>query len=161
MIYHVKYLKILLEHKWLVFKAAVKLGIPWRGVVHDLSKLRPSEWNPRVKVLREYYRMRHALEVIPEFDPDKFTEDMQFCWLKHYRRNKHHWQWWVTILDSGRLKVFPMTDKYRKEMLADWIAVSKRPDRKDIVPWYEENRNNMILHPETRQWLEKILEKYK
>ena len=161
MIYHLKYLKILLAHKWLVFKAAVKLGIIWRGIVHDLSKLLPSEWLPRIEVLRQYDSGKAIFDVALEFDPDKFDDEMKYCWLLHYRRNKHHWQWWVTILDSGRLKVFPMEDKYRKEMLADWIAVSERPDRQDIVPWYEQNKNNMVLNPETREWLEKELEKYR
>lgn len=37
-----KYLSYIIRHKWFVFIAACKLGIPWRGITHDLSKLMPA-----------------------------------------------------------------------------------------------------------------------
>ena len=40
------YLGYVLRHKGYVFRAACRLGIPWRGLVHDLSKFRPSEFLP-------------------------------------------------------------------------------------------------------------------
>lgn len=43
---HLKYLSYVLRHKWFVFLAACKLGIPWLGIIHDLSKFRLSEWLP-------------------------------------------------------------------------------------------------------------------
>ena len=43
---HLKYLCYVLRHKWYVFIECCKLGIPVRGLVHDLSKFRPSEWFP-------------------------------------------------------------------------------------------------------------------
>ena len=41
-----RYLSYVLRHKLYVLRAARKLGIPWRGLVHDVSKFRPSEFIP-------------------------------------------------------------------------------------------------------------------
>ena len=32
------------RHKWLVFEACARCGIPWRGLVHDTSKFSPDEF---------------------------------------------------------------------------------------------------------------------
>lgn len=58
------------------------------------------------------------------------------------------------MLDGKVHKVLPMTDEYRREMLADWLAVSRMPGRQKMIPWYLANRESMLLHPETRQWIE-------
>ena len=41
-----QYLKYIFRHKWFVSVECRKAGIAWRGVIHDLSKLRPSEFVP-------------------------------------------------------------------------------------------------------------------
>lgn len=48
--------------------------------------------------------------------------------------------------------------KYAKEMLADWRGAGKAQGKPDAKAWYEKNKNNMLLHPETRQWIEEQLE---
>lgn len=51
---HLAYLWYVLRHKYFVFVECCRLGVPWRGLVHDLSKLSPKAgdliW---VKVPRE------------------------------------------------------------------------------------------------------------
>ena len=41
--YVLKHLHVINTHKWEVFKLCVKVGIPFRGLVHDLSKYSPSD----------------------------------------------------------------------------------------------------------------------
>lgn len=41
-----KYFNYVLRHRWYVFLECVKLGIIWRGIIHDLSKFLPSEFIP-------------------------------------------------------------------------------------------------------------------
>jgi len=41
-----KYAWYIIRHKWFVFLECGKRGLVWRGITHDLSKLRPSEWAP-------------------------------------------------------------------------------------------------------------------
>ena len=44
-----KHLKVIIKHKWIVLKLCIKAGIPWRGLVHDLSKFSPVEFINSVK----------------------------------------------------------------------------------------------------------------
>lgn len=41
---YLKYLKYILKHKYYVAVECFKMGLIWRGLVHDLSKLRLSEF---------------------------------------------------------------------------------------------------------------------
>ena len=87
------------------------------------------------------------------------TDDpaFDFAWLLHQKRGRHHWQWWVLPEDEGRLKVLEMPDPYRREMLADWIGAGKAQGHPDVVAWYRKHRDKMMLHPETRRWIEERL----
>ena len=44
-----KHLKVVIKHKWIVLKLCIKAGIPWRGLVHDLSKFSLTEFINSVK----------------------------------------------------------------------------------------------------------------
>ncbi|VBB06295.1 Hypothetical protein LUCI_1524 [Lucifera butyrica] len=152
---NLNYLRYAVFHKWYVFLEAWKLGIVWRGLLHDWSKFSWQEWRPRVAALAR--RQRQDIYTPEFFAPGNVEDELALSWLRHYHRNPHHWQWWIVVLDGGQQKVLPMTDEYRREMLADWRAVSRMPDRMAMVPWYLLNREKIILHPETRQWVEKQL----
>ncbi len=43
---HLNYAGYILRHKWFVLVECAKRGILWRGLMHDMSKLLPSEWVP-------------------------------------------------------------------------------------------------------------------
>ena len=45
----VKHFILISKHKCIVFKYAVKAGIPWRGLTHDLSKYSPTEFLESIK----------------------------------------------------------------------------------------------------------------
>lgn len=47
---HLSYLKYVLRHKWFVFRECQRVGITWRGIVHDMSKFSRAEWEPYVCV---------------------------------------------------------------------------------------------------------------
>ena len=143
-----QYLRYILRHKWYVFVECCKLGIPWRGLMHDMSKLMPSEFF----AYREYFYGGYDFEMMPKPIEDAFD----FAWHWHLKRNKHHWQWWIIKFDEGRLKIFEMPIEYRKEMLADWIGAGKAIHGKnEVAKWYNDNKQNMALAPETREWIEK------
>lgn len=47
-----------------------------------------------------------------------------------------------------------------KEMLADWRGANKAQGgdgKADSLKWYEKNRTKMVLHPDTRIWIEEQL----
>ena len=43
------HLRVVLTHKHYVFKFCCRVGIPWQGLTHDLSKFSPTEFIPSVK----------------------------------------------------------------------------------------------------------------
>lgn len=155
---YVKYFHYVIRHKWFVFLAAWRLGVPWLGVVHDLSKFDPREWLPYA---RYFYgpkapqrRDSTGYYKAAETGDDAFD----FAWLLHQKRNKHHWQWWTLPLDDGGTKTLAMPDRYRREMLADWRGAGRAQGYGDNTPqWYETNKAKMQLHPETRAWIEQQL----
>ena len=80
------------------------------------------------------------------------------AWNHHQKRNKHHWQRWLLTLDSartdGKLFPVPMPDRYRREMLADWRGAGRAYGNPNTAEWYMKNRDQMQLHPQTREWVE-------
>lgn len=51
----------------------------------------------------------------------------------------------------------PMPDLYCREMLADWMGAGKALGKPLVWEWYEANKDKMILHPDTRAWIEREL----
>ena len=159
-----KYLKYVLKHKWFVFIECCKLGIPLRGLLHDLSKFLPSEFIPYARYFygnwmkeSEWYGDKRNY-ISWERTEMGVSEAFDLAWLKHQKRNPHHWQYWLLQCDSGELKTLNMPSKYCKEMLADWRGAGKAINGKDDTKsWYLKNKDNIIIHPEVREFIEKSL----
>lgn len=140
---HLKYASYLLRHKWYVFIECVKLGIPIRGLLHDLSKFRPSEWNAYA---------HHFFGVDNLFNPILFNTAL----IHHRNRNKHHWQYWLQIKNitnednliyNATLTPVEIPLDIQKEMLADWIGTSKAQSNKShIWKWYLSNKSKMMFY---------------
>lgn len=165
---HVQYGVYVLRHKWFVFVACCHLGIPWRGIVHDWSKFLPCEWFPYVEKfyggphmsiynahgdyrnwMLLYGGEKHTIEgVNARFDA---------AWLHHQHYNKHHWQHWVLRNDDGDTRILPMPDTYRREMVADWRGAGRALGFPDTAAWYAKNREKIMLHPDTRYFVEREL----
>jgi hypothetical protein len=150
-----KYFRYVLRHKWYVFIEACKLGVPWRGFVHDLSKFLPSEFAPYANFFYGKKTVFKGRDESGYYKPVNTGDDkFDYAWLLHQKRNKHHWQWWLLPTDEEGNKVFDMPVQYRKEMLADWRGAGKALGTPDVLKWYVKNRDKMVLHPETRKWVE-------
>ena len=61
----------------------------------------------------------------------------------------------ATIKNTPLPLDMPMND--RKEMLANWKGAGKALGKPDTAAWYHANKDNMFLHPDTRQWIEEQL----
>jgi hypothetical protein len=130
---YLKYLKTLLRHKWFVFVEACKLGIPLLGVLHDLSKFLPDEFIPYARYFNGEYPDQEKADLIWRhryvritLTKEKVERDFNLAWLKHQRRNKHHWQWWYLMNDEpgGR---WTWNTHYGHEThdLLDYIAIDE------------------------------------
>lgn len=147
---YLKYLHYIIRHKWFVMIECFKKGLYWRGIMHDMSKFRPSEFF----IYAEY------------FYGDKKTEALEdvfdFAWLHHQNRNKHHWQYWILQEDSGAEAYLPMPKKYMLEMICDWVGAGKaqgyhspKDDKyKETRSWYGKNEKNMKFNTDTRKAVE-------
>ncbi len=141
---YLKYLRYLVIHKWFVFLELSKRGHFWMGIIHDLSKLRPSEFIP--------YANRFGVSGATD------NESFNYAWFLHQKRNKHHWQWWILQFDDGKTKALEIPEKYLIEMICDWEGAGKA--QKHGVPikvWYEKNSEGMVLHHKSRKFVEREL----
>lgn len=90
-----RYLNYVIRHKWFVFLECCKLGIPYLGIIHDWSKVLPSEFIPYA---RYFYgekgdNIKKSRDKTGYYKPyDTGNSLFDFAWLLHQKRNKHHWQ---------------------------------------------------------------------
>jgi len=133
-----------MKHKWRVLKICWKNKLVWQGIIHDWSKFHPIEFFPYAN---RFFSNR-SLTPIQE-------QQWQKALLHHYQKNKHHWNHWV--VDQKEKKAIPMPEKYIMEMVCDWRAMNPA-DPDDSKQWYQKKQHKMILDPESRKFLEKILE---
>lgn len=152
---HLRYLRYLIRHKWFVFVAGLKTGAPlWRLLIHDWSKFTRAEWGPYV---RRFY------------GGGGNDEEFRKAWLHHIEANDHHWENWCP---TERLRLYlgrhprvnfgryahEMPEPAIREMVADWMGAGRAiTGRWCVHHWYERNKDEMILHPETREMVERVL----
>lgn len=157
---HFKYLRYVLIHKWHVLWECCRLGILWRGIVHDLSKFKPSEWKPYADFFYGTYRAESEIPGFAECEYGEISKEQvsalfDKAWNHHQKRNPHHWQYWELHEDDGGCKRLPMPDKYRKEMIADWIGAGIAiTGKREVAEWYKTNYDKIRIHSETRKWID-------
>lgn len=161
---YLKYLRYLLRHKWYVTIECFKIGLYWRGIMHDMSKFLPSEFVPYANYFYGNCNdIKKGRDSTGYYKPtDTGDKAFDFAWLLHQKRNAHHWQWWVLPEDEGGTKVIEMTHTYRREMLCDWMGAGKAQGRfspkenpfQETIVWWNANNHKMQLHEKTRQAIE-------
>ena len=153
-------------HKWYVAIECFHEGLYYRGIVHDMSKILPSEFIPYTNYFYNNSTMKGRDDTGYYKPTDTGDCAFDFAWLLHQKRNRHHWQWWILPKDDGGVKVLPMSDNSVKEMICDWIGAGKaqgffspRHDKYfETRQWYNKNKSKMNLHPNTRQYIEDVLD---
>lgn len=145
------------HHKILVMKHCFRVGLYRQGIMHDLSKYGFAEfW-----VGCRYYQGTRSPN-----NAEREAIGYSSAWLHHKGRNKHHYEYWIdySLDESKGLVGMKMPKKYVVEMVMDRIAASKiymkekYTDRKPLE-YYEQGAAHIenMLHPETREWLVKLL----
>lgn len=151
---HLAYLKYLIRHKFYVFVAGIRIGVNWwQLLIHDWQKFTPAEWPGYVKT---FYVTDGKKRAYNERDTM-----LQYAWNHHQKHCQHHWQYWVVTWDEGHREALRIPYKYVKEMFADWCGAGKAIKNKwDINEWYVKHIDMMMLHPETKTELERLLTKW-
>lgn len=154
MIHPIKHFRLVHRHRMAVMRHCCMAGIPWQGLVHDLSKFSPSEFIPGVK-----YFMGYKSPNVRERDLWGYSS----AWLHHKGRNKHHFEYWVDYnIKKHREEAVRMPVKYVVEMFCDRVAACKvyqgsaYNDRKPL-DYYLNGHAESAMHPETARVLESWL----
>lgn len=121
-----KHFYLITKHRWIVFKLCCKVGEPFRGVLHDLSKYSPTEFLEGVK----YYVGTHS-----PITEAKNKNGYSLAWLHHKGRNKHHAEYWVDENAPDKTPVIPY--KYAVEMVCDKLAAGMVYMGKNFTKEYE------------------------
>lgn len=149
------HLNTILTHKKLVFYHARKIGIPFRGFMHDLSKFSPVEFFPGVKYFADGKR-----------SPNEKQRELfgySEAWLHHKGRNKHHFEYW-TDYNPAEKRVLPvkMPYVYLLEMFCDRLSASKVYQGKNYntnhpFEYLNNSKDRIIIHKDTFRALENLL----
>ena len=125
------------KHRFKVFKLCCKAGIPFRGLVHDLSKYSPTEFFESVK----YYNGTYS-----PISNCKKENGYSKAWLHHKGRNKHHHEYWYDYAAPEKTPVMPY--KYTVEMICDTLAAGMTYQGKN---WTKDYQLNYYLEDRKRK----------
>lgn len=131
-----KYFLYILNHKLNVLIECWRVGLYIQGILHDMSKFSPAEFIPYAK---KFYWGK-PLNVDDELK-------WKYAWLRHQRKNKHHWEYWV--INPNTKEALPMPKKYIIEMVCDWRSFSRRWGRK-VKESTLNLTDKIVVHPETK-----------
>ena len=138
-----RYFCYIQKHKGWVFIEAMKMGLWIHAFTHDLSKFLPSEFFPyAVKFYGGDYAYKYG----------QVEHDFELAWWKHYKRNKHHWNYWI----KSEGPPIGMSDRYIKQMIADWRAMGRQHGN-SAPSFYRANEKKMKIARDTRIRIESIL----
>lgn len=151
----IKHIKLIGKHKWLVFKFCCRLGIPFRGIMHDISKFSWEELSESVK----YYDGK--ISPIIKCKQDKGYSK---AWLHHRGRNKHHDWYWVDLDTPEVAPVIPY--QYIAEMICDKLSASityngKKWTQSSEYDYWQKEKTRIIMNPKVENFLTEVFTEIK
>lgn len=143
------HLGVVTKHRHRVFINCIKCGIPFRGLVHDLSKFSPTEFFESVKYFDGH---RSPIGVC------RRATGKSLAWLHHKGRNRHHIEYWL----DGDCEITPaMPYKYAVECICDKLAATRTYLGKDYTSdkplWHWERYGSKVNgNPKTMAFIEAV-----
>lgn len=150
----IKHFAVITRHRHMVIAHCIKAGIPWRGLMHDLSKYSPTEF---FRGARYFVGTRSPNEI------ERAEYGYSLSWMHHKGRNRHHFEYWVDYDPKTKLSgPVKMPLKYVIEMFCDRMAASKiynPATYNDHLPldYFLSGKGRRVIHPETSELLESLL----
>ena len=150
--------KTILIHKYWVFRYSVQLGIPYRGLLHDLSKFSWVEFSESVK----FYQGGKSSPI----NAAKKEQGYSKAWQHHKGRNPHHYEYWTDKYDTGTIAL-KMPFKYVIEMIADYLGAGRAYQGKSFTlkgeyDWWENKLEEFPpkMHKDTQYFVSYILYRF-
>lgn len=146
-----RHLHTINKHRFIVFKLCCKVGIPFRGLVHDLSKYSFEEFFESAR----YYTDGNYSPIINA----KRDKGYSKAWLHHKGRNKHHFEYWYDEVAPTKTPIIPF--KYMLEMICDRVAASKTYNKKeysdsDSLSYLLRTKDKMCMNKCLIDYLERV-----
>jgi hypothetical protein len=146
----IKHFALVVKHRHKVFLHAVRCGIIWRGLVHDLSKFSPTEF---LESARFYQGNRSPIGVC------RRQTGKSLAWLHHKGRNKHHPEYWYDADCPGEQPMMPYA--YAVECICDKLAATKTYKGKDYAPdmpllHWQTHCKDTVCNPKTRKFIDTV-----
>ncbi len=142
------------RHRHKVMQHCFRAGIPWQGLLHDLSKFSPVEFIPGAK----YYQGNRSPN-----EKERELFGYSTAWLHHKGRNRHHFEYWSDYsTETRQYEPVKMPLRFVVEMFCDRVAASKiyqganYTDRHPLE-YYLRGTEGRRIHAETAEFLEKLL----
>jgi hypothetical protein len=153
---HIAYFRYVVAHKYHVLRASLRLGIPLRGLLHDLSKFRPDEWGPYSEYYYGEYPQSHD-EIQRGLPPQNVVIRYWDANRRHFNRNSHHWQHWI-LFQEDAVKAMPIPLPVLKEMLADWYSFAVCHGAVDgwkaSLKHWQAHQDNILMYPDSKKWID-------
>ncbi len=139
------YFKYVVRHKWYVGIECWHAKLFLHAITHDLSKFLPTEF---IRYARFFYRKDRSksYKISDESDLDFLTG-----WNLHQKRNKHHWNYWVSVNRLNEIIPLPMPERYIKQMICDWKGMARKFGG-SWQEYYSKNKDTFILHEDTERY---------
>lgn len=154
MIHPLKHFITITKHRNMVLLHCIKAGIPWRGLVHDLSKYTPTEFWAGAR----YYQGNRSPN-----EKERETAGCSAAWMHHKGRNRHHFEYWKDYNPKTRVEEpVKMPLKFVKEMFCDRVAASKiylkdGYNDSSALNYFLKGKPTRVIHKETSDILEMLL----
>ena len=147
------HLKTVCVHKWWVFYYCCHFSIPFRGLIHDMSKFSPSEFFESVK----YYSGTRS-----PIDACKEDNGVSNAWMHHKGRNRHHYEYWQDNFDNGG-ECVRMPFKENLEMLCDYLGAGRAymgntfSYGAELSWWNLKCEKPLAMHPVNKEFITRML----
>ena len=147
-----KHLRKIFIHKYWVGLYCFKCGLYWRGLVHDLSKLSPTEFFESIK----YYQGDSS-----PINAAKKDKGYSLAWMHHRGRNKHHYEYWTDNYDEGTTCI-EMPFIYVVEMFCDYLGAARTYWGKKFTytaeyKWWLNKSKTAKMHINTNKFITIVL----
>ena len=148
----VKHISLVMRHKWYVFIFCCKIGMPFRGFMHDWSKFSPTELFESIK----YYKGTYS-----PITECKKHNGYSNAWLHHKGRNRHHPEYWYDETATNQTPMIPY--KYVAEMICDKLSACKIYNGKNWTikseaEYWEKEKLKTKLNPNISEMLTEVFD---
>lgn len=132
-----------------------KMGIPIRGLLHDLSKYTWKE----LSIYKFYEGTRSPHEVARKelgYSPS---------WMAHKAKNKHHWEYWTDNNSDAEFKPVKIPYDYVIESFCDIVGASKAYNKENFkthMPrdYFVNQKDKRLYHQRTKELLQILFDEY-